>query len=826
MRRRLLGEEHPQTAISLSNLATHLRDKGDYAAAEPLFREALAMRRRLLGNEHPYVARTLSELGVLLRSRGQYSEAEPIVREALAIRRAALGNEHNDTAESTHELAVLREASGDRAGADSLYRQALAVRRKLLGEKHARVGQSLSFLARLRQTEGDYAGAEQLQREALVIWREALGAEHPNVASGLITLAALLNSEGRYADAESVLTEAASTFEVARVRAGTNLARATFSRSPYPSLAVTRLAVGKTDEAWLAAERHLSRVLADVLLAAGGRSLTLSERAREDSLRLLMGQLERQVQTYLTAATSDTSRNADIRAEEARTRLFSAEAEWSALRRDLAARYPVTEGQAYAVERVQGVLSTDEAIVGWLDADSLQAQAGLSSWGYVIREEGAVRWHRLPEHTSAITLASADRAQFSPESFRRALAHGLSSDEPQATGAAIGEWIWRDRFEPIEDDLAGVHHLIVIPSGRMLGVPVEAIIEPASGVRVGDRFAVSYTPSATIFAWLSERSGSAPRHLSSGRAEKDRSVRRMVRTGVGPVRCLALGDPPYSAADDSAADCEELSLLASGTLGERSPFRGVGGAVEADNVTQSALAGNPQILADLRRLPCTRGEAEAVGGFFGEKATVLVGARASEQEMVRMAASGQLADYRVLHLATHALVDDERPERSALVLSQVGLPDQLQAALAGTRIYDGCISAQEVVREWDLDADLVTLSACQTGLGKRVGGEGYIGLAHAFLQAGARSLLVSLWSVEDRSTSLLMKRFYENWLGNYEGVREMPGGEQRDPSAAMTKADALQEAKHWLREYVAPDGTRPYADAAYWAGFILIGQAH
>jgi CHAT domain-containing protein len=251
----------------------------------------------------------------------------------------------------------------------------------------------------------------------------------------------------------------------------------------------------------------------------------------------------------------------------------------------------------------------------------------------------------------------------------------------------------------------------------------------------------------------------------------------------------------------------------------------VGGAIAADNLTESALAGNAEVLTDLRRLPCTRGEAEAVGALFGEGATILVGTRASEQEMVRMATAGQLQQYRVLHLATHALVDDKRPERSALVLSQVGLPDKLEAALAGTRIYDGCLSAQEVVREWKLDADLVTLSACETALGKRVAGEGYIGLAHAFLQAGARSLLVSLWSVEDRSTSLLMQRFYENWLGRYEGVREMPpGGESRDRGTAMTKAEALQEAKHWLREYTTPNGRHPYSDPSYWAGFILIGQ--
>jgi CHAT domain-containing protein len=173
-----------------------------------------------------------------------------------------------------------------------------------------------------------------------------------------------------------------------------------------------------------------------------------------------------------------------------------------------------------------------------------------------------------------------------------------------------------------------------------------------------------------------------------------------------------------------------------------------------------------------------------------------------------MAQAGELKQFRTIHFATHALVDDERPENSALILSQLDLPDPLEAALAGTRIYDGRLSAAEIVREWSLDADLVTLSACETGLGQEVAGEGYIGFAHAFLQAGARALLVSLWKVEDRSTSMLMERFYGNRL-------------QR----GQTKVEALRDAKQWLREWRDPSGRQPYAHPYYWAGFVLIGEA-
>jgi CHAT domain-containing protein len=242
---------------------------------------------------------------------------------------------------------------------------------------------------------------------------------------------------------------------------------------------------------------------------------------------------------------------------------------------------------------------------------------------------------------------------------------------------------------------------------------------------------------------------------------------------------------------------------------------------QEDLFVRSALAGNRELLSSLSRLPSTREEVQVVARLHGPRSRLLLGPEASEQELGRMAQAGELKQFRTIHLATHALVDDERPENSALVLSQVDLPDPYEAAVKGERIYDGLLDAKEIVREWKLDADLVTLSACETGLGQKVVGEGYVGLAHAFLQAGARSLLVSLWRVEDRSTSMLMERFYENWRGGYTGVR----GEGHATGAPLPKVEALQEAKHWLREWEDAGGERPYQHPYYWSGFVLIGEA-
>ncbi len=198
-------------------------------------------------------------------------------------------------------------------------------------------------------------------------------------------------------------------------------------------------------------------------------------------------------------------------------------------------------------------------------------------------------------------------------------------------------------------------------------------------------------------------------------------------------------------------------------------------------------------------------------------------ARATEAEVSRLAGSGELASYRYLHFATHGSVDPDVAMSSALIL---GPSDGAGAA------SDGRITAEQILNTWTLDADLVVLSACETGVGKRVGGEGYLGFAQALFIKGARSLVLSEWPVFDASTSLLMVRFYQDLLGKRPGL-----------SGPMPKAEALDEAKRWLRGLSmddaaaelkrlgestplppSPAGARPFDHPRFWAAFILVGD--
>jgi CHAT domain-containing protein len=167
----------------------------------------------------------------------------------------------------------------------------------------------------------------------------------------------------------------------------------------------------------------------------------------------------------------------------------------------------------------------------------------------------------------------------------------------------------------------------------------------------------------------------------------------------------------------------------------------------------------------------------------------LLGADASEPELDRLAGSGGLGRFGFIHLATHGVIDEGVPARSAVILTQTGLPDPLDQALNHKPVFDGRASVREIQRTWELKAELVTLSACETALGRESGSEGFVGFTQALLMSGARSLVLSLWKVDDKATALLMTRFYQNLLGRRAGL-----------SQPMPKADALDEAKRWLRE--------------------------
>jgi len=790
---RTLGEDHPDTAHGYNDLAGCLDHQGYYAEAESLLHTALASRRRALGEDHLETAQGYNNLAGCLNDQGRHVEAEPLLRNALAICRRTVGEDHLATAQSYNNLAKSLSARGKPAEAEPLFRLALAICRRTLGENELHTARSYGNLAGCLSAQGKHAEAEALSQTMLANCRRALGENHIQTAAGYGALARSLNNQGKYAEAETMALSAARSYEAARLGVSrSGLGRAEFARMGSPlSLAAALLARrGRHLDAWTYWESDLARGLFDDLEARRRRPLTGTERRRQEELAGRVDRLENQIGSL--AAAGDLTAAQHARIEELKRERLEGQEQLAQFEADLAAKYQGAAGVVHDIKRIQAHLPADAALVGWLDLNPVPAAADPRGdhWACVVRHSGETRWIRIVGTGANSTWSQADQRR--PDEVRRLLREPGSSAwrEPLAE-------LTEQRLAPLEpalgarDDMPAAGHLVILPSPALAGIPIEAMLEarPAAA----PRYLVSYTPSGTMFAWLQEH-----RHQRESAPERNR-------------RILALGDPV--------------------------PFR----AGEPKPPTSAANSTQHQIDALIRSsrgatfdpLPGTRREVEVIAALFDQR-TVLLGSEASEQTLDALRRRGQLAQFDIIHLATHGRVDDLTPLNSRLLFSRDRLPDPMAVAPPDAPAYDGNLTAGEVMSTWKLNAELVTLSACRSGLGRQGGGEGFIGFAQAFFLAGSRSLLISLWEVDDRATSLLMTRFYQNWLGKRAGLAQ-----------PLSKTEALHEAKVWLRGlssaevqrelseisrgeirtgFARPAASHPFEHPHDWAGFILMGD--
>lgn len=792
LNRRLLGADHPNLARAMNNLATVLSWQGNHEAAIVHCREALAMNRRLLGDNHPHVITDLSNLGANLGVTGDYAEAEAASREAIARSRAVFGEQNRDLIEYLQNHARHLEHLHDHAGAEALFREALTMSLALYEESHPAVGEARFSLALQRAINGDYAEAERQYRQALVIV-QAYTPRSPYAVLNRVGLAGVLHLRGDYAAAETAWIAAAESFEVLRrqmSRGGFGRVKFMENWSPFERLAACQARNGKPRSAWEHLEAHFARGLLDALNEQTSGRLTPEERDMRQAHLDTLAALDDQIGAL--AQSSDTSSASSARLDSLRGERERQQAALSVLEAEQAAAHGDIPGQVVSLHDLQSHLAPDQALLAWVDVGGVlhAADPNGEHWACVVRNTGEPQWVRLSGsgESGAWTASDDELPGVVAVELEESRQRGL------AAGSEARRQLYQQRVAPVEDHLHGVRHLVVIPSGWMARIPVDALT---------DGYTVSHAPSAAIYV----------------------SRRRLPRHEAGHGSLLAVGDP-----------------VLDGEPGEDS-------AVLHD-----------ETIARLRSevylpLPGTRVEVEVIARLFGSSSggsapTILLGSDAREQRLCAAAAAGELETFRYIHFATHAVVNDRVPMQSCLVLSREALGDAVDRAGRGEAVFDGVMTAEQILRTWRIDADLVTLSACETALGKEYKGEGCVGFSQALFAAGARSLLLSLWKVEDRATMLLMTRFYENMWGVHREPRAA-GVYMLEPGRPLPKAEALREAKGWLRalteaelQAMAPLSGRmaerglvpveeptpaspddqPYAHPHFWAAFILTGD--
>jgi CHAT domain-containing protein len=895
IRRRVLGEEHPDTATSSYTLANNLNAQLRYADAEALYRRALATRQKVLGPEHAEtlrsgnalaqnldkqgkykeaeslyrqvlavrqkesqessdVALSLNNLASNLDNQGRHSEAEPLLREALALSRRVRGEEHRETATCCNNLGYNLNAQGRYAEAEPFYQQGLALRRKVLGEKHPHTIQSYSNVAYNLQVQGKYAEAEPLHRRALALRRNVLGDEHPDTTQSLNNLAGTLHALTRYAEAEPLFRQAlaarrkllgedhpdvATCYENVAMNLQVQGKAASALAFEQKALAIRRRELGEEHPDTAASYHNLGGCLFDHADFEAAESLF--RRA------LALRQKALGMEHPLTVADAGNVAHALY----AQGKYADAEGQWRAAWGSFEAarlristigldRATFTAGNSPLPGLTVCLARAGQAADAWkyceanlarglLDEVSARLARSLSDEERRRERELLGRLEQLDGQILAL-LRKPRETNASQPAFASLI------EQRQALLSELARWAASLTAREVSDQQ---HIQARLPIGAALLTWVDFPGLPGSADPGGEHWACLLRSSGAPLwvklpgngpngAWRRD-DDALPDQLRKALVEKSNAAepaRQLARQRLAPlephlkdVRHLIVLPSLYLDGIPLEVLTERftISYAPSGTLLARLREK-----PHPANPPRRLLAlGDPVFRAagSVAALPGTRREVESIGALF-PYADKLLGADASKAKLATL----ELQGYDALHVATHCVVNPHVAFDSALMLSQT--PDD-----------DGRLTALQLKQRWPLRAELVVLSACATGLGRYAGGEGYVGFSQALFLAGARSLVVSLWPVDDTATALLMTRFYENLLGKRTGL-----------DRPLSKAAALREAKAWLsglsagqidqevarlpkvdrgevrtRSKAAAE-VHPYAHPHYWSAFILIGD--
>lgn len=748
----------PDFATSLGNLGLFYFARGDLAQADLYLRQGFALREKLAPGS-VFVAQSLSNLAVIALERGDWAEAQKDEDQALAIKlRFAPGSP--SLADDLTNLSLLALKRNDFSEAEEYQQRALAIQEKFLPGS-LEYSASLQNLGDLAQREGDLDKAEGYYRRSLAI-REKVAPDTTVHADCLAALASVTKKKGDLAAAGQLFEKALNVLEAQIARVGGTAETRSGYRARhlqyYQDYVDLLMLNHKPELAFQVVERSRARSLLEMLSEAHADVHAGVDPGLLKQERFLKERITAQSNWKIQMLVDKRPGTSLAPTQEELDELVSQYRELEGQIRDSSPAYAaLTHPQPVTVADVQHQLLDENTLLleysmgeersyVWTISQSQVAGHELAKRSQI--EDAAQRLYRILTARNQI-LAGETRAQ----------REARLAESEKAYGAAAAE-LSRLVLGPLVGELQ-YKRLLVVSDGALQYIPFALLPEAQSsdGSVAGTPLVAGHEivrlPSASVFAALRNDERAHSRH---------------------PSMLAVLADPVFSK-DDARVRARAGRVQKEQKEAAASP--------NGDTLRRATVDLGGSYLP---RLPFTQREARAIMTTVpaGQRMVVL-GFDASRAH----ATSRELANYQVVHFATHGLLDNNHPELSGLVFSLIDRNGKAQ---------NGFVEMQDIYN-LNLPVDLVVLSACETGLGMNIRGEGLVGLTRGFMYAGASRVLASLWSVDDVATSELMRRFYDAMFRKH-----MP------PSAALRNAqlEMLREER-WRSPY-------------YWAGFVLQGE--
>ncbi|PIV41829.1 MAG: hypothetical protein COS28_04480 [Nitrospirae bacterium CG02_land_8_20_14_3_00_44_33] len=777
---KILGKDHPNVATSLNNLAGLYKVIGRYSEAEPLYKRSLEIREKAFGREHPSVAQSLYNLaGLYAFIGGRYAEAEPLHKRALEIYEKALGREHPSVAQSLISLAGLYESTGRYADAEPLYKRALEIREKIRGSEHPDTAIVLRVLAELYRVTGRHAEAEPLYKRALEIREKAYGKKHPAVALILKNLAFLYAATERHPESQNLFKRGISIDDLMREnvfllfnekqkisymnqKEGSIHA---FMTHTVKYMQSSSQSITDTFNAWLKWKGAVAE--------AQGRYMDAAMQSGDPEIKKKFAELtniRREIaKMQLSKPDKGSFEDYRNRIAELQKQKETLEAELSRLSKDFALEKTIGKAD---VKNISEILPKDSAYIDF---------ARIKFYDFKTNKFDKPKYLAfvlIPQKEPEVKLIEISDAEDTEKHIKtyiqemnRIKTIGQIPDKAALDKAARA--IYDIAIKPLEKYIKGRKQLFISPDGNLNLIPFEALVTPSNKYLM-EEYTISY--------------------ISAGR-----DIIRFTDTNIAKGDALIIADPDY---DMGLVERDKMTK-------EMKVAKTIRGGLSKDVFNIS-----------FDRLPDTKQEADAIEKVLKNKKKLKVKNYQGKNAIEEMIFSAETP--KILHLATHGyFLNDEELKgssetrgitiklkedfmakdetinienpmlRSGIVFSGVN------ASLKAGR-DEGMMSAEKILGLNLKGTDLVVLSACETGVGDVKNGEGVFGLKRAFILSGAKTLVMSLWSVPSAETTELMTDFYTLLADG------------------KPKAEALRQAK--LNMMMKKQN--PF----YWGAFVMTGK--
>jgi CHAT domain-containing protein/tetratricopeptide (TPR) repeat protein len=717
----------------------------------------------------------LLNLGLSYRYLGRYDKAIEYYEQALVIHREVQNRE--DEGWTLNNLGSPYRLMGQPQKAITYYEQALTISREI--KNRSLEGNVLDSLGLAYHSFGRYDTAIEFFNQALAIYRDIKNQGYE--VTVLKDLASSERAQGNLLAARSHIEESLHIAESLRAGFVSPESRASFLSSVqdayqlYTDLLMRQHRAEPTKGfdalAVETSERQRARSLLDTLIEARADLRQGVDPALLERERVLAKQLNDKARTQTSTPEQAAALKQEI--SQLETDLERAQA---AIRKASPRFAALVQPQPLKLREIQQQL----------DADTLLLE-------YALGEERSYLWAITRDSLTSYELPKGELIEKSARQVyelltaRSTIKRGEAASqkrarisEAEANLPAAAQALSQTLLAPVAAQL-GNKRLVIVADGALQYVPFAMLPTPVSresrvGSRESQRRADSRPPLIVNHEVISLPSASA---LAIQRAE-------LAGRKPAPKLLAVIADPVFDRADARLnAPVAETNDKAQAQAIAFDDARSLEHLAEKSDDKAGATTTRRLIIP---RLPFTRQEATRLLALAPKNSSL---GALDFQASRTTALDPALGQYRYLHFATHGYLDSERPGLSALLFSMLDAQGKPQ---------NGFLRANDIYN-LKLPAELVVLSACQTGLGKEIKGEGLVGLTRGFMHAGAARVVVSLWNVNDKATAELMTRFYEKMLK--QGAR---------PAAALRAAQVeMWRLKQWQSPY-------------YWAAFTLQGE--